>query len=83
MGTVFANHSGAHSTVVGEGTTMAESQLTLTDDERAFLIGLLEVAERDSLIEEHRTRSPSYREQILQREDVIASLLKKLGRSSR
>jgi hypothetical protein len=59
---------------------MAESQLTLTDEERAFLTGLLELTLKDTRIEEHRTRTPSYREHILHREEVIAGLLRKLGR---
>jgi hypothetical protein len=59
---------------------MAESQLTLTDEERAFLKGLLEITLKDTRIEEHRTRTLSYREHILHREEVIAGLLRKLGR---
>jgi hypothetical protein len=61
---------------------MSESQLTLTDEERAFLVGLLEVALKDTRIEEHRTRTPSYREHILHREDLLAGLLSKLGKPS-
>jgi hypothetical protein len=61
---------------------MAESQVTLTDEERAFLTGLLEITLKDTRIEEHRTRTPSYREHILHREEVIAGLLSKLGQSS-
>ena len=59
---------------------MAESQLTLTDEERAFLTGLLEITLKDTRIEEHRTRTLSYREHIVHREEVIAGLLRKLGR---
>ena len=59
---------------------MAESQLALTDEERAFLTGLLEITLKDTRIEEHRTRTLSYREHILHREEVIAGLLRKLGR---
>jgi hypothetical protein len=59
---------------------MAESQVTLTDEERAFLTGLLEITLKDTRVEEHRTRTPSYREHILHREEVIAGLLSKLGR---
>jgi hypothetical protein len=59
---------------------MAESHLALTDEERAFLTGLLEITLKDTRIEEHRTRTPSYREHILHREEVIAGLLRKLGR---
>jgi hypothetical protein len=58
---------------------MAELQLTLTDEEREYLIGLLEAVLKDTRIEEHRTRTLSYREHVLHREDVIAAVLKKLG----
>ena len=30
-------------------------------------------------VEEHRTRAPSYRENVLKEEELIASLLRKLG----
>jgi hypothetical protein len=59
---------------------MAETQLTLTAEESQFLAGLLEVALRDTRIEEHRTRTLTYREHILHREEVIAHLLAKLGK---
>jgi hypothetical protein len=62
---------------------MAESELPLTDEERAFLVGLLEITLKDTRIEEHRTRTPSYREHILHREDLITRLLSKLGRPPR
>ena len=59
---------------------MADSQLLLSDEEKTFLVGLLEVVLKDTRIEEHRTRTLSYREHILHREEVIAGLLRKLGR---
>jgi hypothetical protein len=59
---------------------MADSQLMLTAEEHDFLAGLLEVVLRDMRVEEHRTRTPSYREHIIHREELIASLLRKLGR---
>jgi hypothetical protein len=58
----------------------AEAQLTLTDEERAFLAGLLEATLKDTRVEEHRTPTLSYREHILHKEDLIAALLSKLGR---
>jgi hypothetical protein len=60
--------------------TMSESQLTLSAEEKTFLVELLEMTLKDARLEEHRTRTPSYREHILQREALIASLLGKLGR---
>jgi len=58
---------------------MSELQLTLSAEERTFLVGLLETVLKDTRIEEHRTRTPSYREHILHKEDLIAALLSKLG----
>ncbi len=59
---------------------MGEIQLTLTAEESQFLAGLLEVALRDVRIEEHRTRTPTFREHILDREAMMARLLAKLGK---
>ena len=50
---------------------MNESQLTLTDEERAFLVGLLETTLRDTRVEEHRTRTLSYREHVVHREELV------------
>jgi hypothetical protein len=58
---------------------MSESPILLTAEERTFLAGLLEIALRDVRVEEHRTRTPSYREHLLHREELMNSLLKKLG----
>jgi len=62
---------------------MAETQLTLTADERAYLTSLLETTLKDARVEEHRTRAPSYREHVLRHEQVIMSLLNKLGQPPR
>jgi hypothetical protein len=59
---------------------MTELQLTLTAEERQFLADLLTQALKDTRIEEHRTRTLSYRQHILHNEEVIAGLLGKLGR---
>jgi len=61
---------------------MGETQLTLTAEERDYLVGLLETVLKDTRIEEHRTRTPNYREFVLKQEDLIVKLLGKLGRSS-
>jgi hypothetical protein len=42
-------------------------------------VGLLENTLKETRVEEHRTRTPSYREHILRQEDLIVSLLRKLG----
>jgi hypothetical protein len=58
---------------------MAESQLMLTGEERTYLAELLQATLKDTRIEEHRTRTPAYREHILHHEDLIVGLLSKLG----
>ena len=58
---------------------MTESPLTLTTEERGFLVSLLESTLKNTRIEEHRTRTPTYREHVLQNEEMIVGLLKKLG----
>ena len=58
---------------------MAELQMTLTAEERQYLLDLLEATLKDTRIEEHRTRTPSYRDHIVHREDLIRGLLGKLG----
>jgi hypothetical protein len=59
-------------------TTMDNLQLTLTAEERQYLITSLEAALKERRIEEHRTRTPSYREHVIHQEDVITGLLNKL-----
>jgi len=59
---------------------MAELQMSLTDAERECLTSLLEEALKEARVEEHRTRTLSYRESVLQREALIAAVLTKLGR---
>jgi hypothetical protein len=61
-------------------TTSAEFTLTLTEDERAQLLGFLEQALRAKEIEVHRTESPDYREYIQHEAAVMESLIGKLRR---
>ena len=58
---------------------MAELQLTLTPAERECLVGILERTLKETRVEEHRTRAPTYREHVVEQEHMIASLLSKLG----
>jgi hypothetical protein len=60
---------------------MAEFQLTLTAEEREYLVRLLEFTLKDKRVEEHRTRTLSYRENVVREEDVIVGLLKRLGQT--
>jgi hypothetical protein len=58
---------------------MSDLSVKLTMDERDFLVGLLQRTQKNALVEEHRTRTPTYREQVLHKEELITTLLKKLN----
>ena len=58
---------------------MPETSLTLSAEENQFLVDLLQMVLKDTRIEEHRTRTPTYREHVLHKEDMINSVLAKLG----
>ena len=60
---------------------MTDCQLTVNDEERGFLVEILKRALKEAQIEEHRTRTPSYREHVLHDESLITGLLRKLGQS--
>jgi hypothetical protein len=57
---------------------MSDLQLTLTTDERSCLLGLLEQALKNKRVEEHRTKTSSYRESLVQEEKAMESVLAKL-----
>jgi hypothetical protein len=59
---------------------MTNSTISLTTDERAWLRGLLENALKETQIEEHRTRTLSYRQHIIHNEELIQSILNKLNK---
>jgi hypothetical protein len=58
---------------------MPDVTLALSAEERQFLTGLLQTVLKDTRIEEHRTRTLSYREHVLHKEELIKSVLSKLG----
>ena len=62
---------------------MAELQITLTDTERRCLAEVLERALKETRVEEHRTRAPTYREHIAEHEQCLARILDKLGQPAR
>jgi hypothetical protein len=57
---------------------MNEIQLTLSAEEKELLVSLLEREISQRLIEEHRTRKPSYRQYIQRDEAILQAVLKKL-----
>jgi len=61
---------------------MAESKLTLSDQERQYLVALLTQTLKEKRIEEHRTDALSYKEIVLREEGVIQGLLTKLGQAA-
>jgi hypothetical protein len=63
-----------------EGNLMAELNLSLTEQERAELLKLLEHELGETRVELHRTHTPGFRESVQLEEKVIRSLLDKLRR---
>jgi hypothetical protein len=61
---------------------MAESQLTLTAEERQFLVDLLRAVLKEKLVEEHRTATRDFRKVVQKQEELIAGLLGKLGQAT-
>lgn len=62
---------------------MADQQVTLSAEEQEFLISLLESELKETKVEEHRTKSLSYRERVIHREDLMTALLTKLRGSTK
>jgi hypothetical protein len=58
---------------------MTGFQLDLSIQEQKYLAELLSAELKETRVEEHRTRTPSYREHVVQREEIIEGLLRKLG----
>lgn len=57
---------------------MNELHLTLSAEEQRFLADLLTEVLKEKRVEEHRTRTPTYRERILAEEAMLQALLDKL-----
>jgi hypothetical protein len=58
---------------------MNELQLSLNAQEREYLVELLEERVKETRVEEHRTRTPTYRQHVIHQEELMVGLLKKLG----
>jgi hypothetical protein len=61
---------------------MAEFQVTLNSEERQYLLDLLKVTLKETRVEEHRTRTPTYREHVLHKEGIVEGLLNKLQQAA-
>jgi hypothetical protein len=57
---------------------MAEYQFMLTAEEHECLRSLLEAVQKNTLIEEHRTRTRTNHERVKHQEDLVKGLLSKL-----
>jgi hypothetical protein len=62
---------------------MADATLTLTSEEREFLVDRLQAALSQTRIEEHRTDSLKYRERVHHEEQLLEQLLVKLRVSAK
>jgi len=60
--------------------TTTEAALTLTEEERTFLVGLLEQALHDKKIEEHRTDSIEFKEHVVHEVTLLRGLIDRLRR---
>jgi hypothetical protein len=61
---------------------MAESQITLTREEREYLVRLLQSTIGETRVEAHRTHTPAFRERVLAEETLERSLLSKLEKGA-
>jgi len=59
-------------------TLLKDRMLTLTPDEHAELLSILEQAHLNMRVEQRRTDAKSYREKLLQKESVVHGLLEKV-----
>ena len=59
---------------------ITEPALSLSDEERSFLVTLLEQALHDKQIEEHRTDAHQYREHVQHEVALLRGLIDKLHR---
>ena len=57
---------------------MTQLHLNITEDERAFLVDFFESALKETLVQEHRIRRPTYRQTVVRQETLIEGILAKL-----
>jgi hypothetical protein len=61
---------------------MAGMQITLTSEEKDYLVRTLQNAMGETRVEVHRTHSPEFRERVLEEEKLVRTLLAKLEKST-
>ena len=59
-------------------TLLKDRVLTLTPDEHAELLSILEQAHLNMRVEERRTDAKRYRDKVLQKESLVQGLLEKV-----
>ena len=57
---------------------MANVQITLSPEERQYLLRILETAIGESRVEAHRTHTPDFRERVHEEQNLLKNLLSKL-----
>ncbi len=57
---------------------MPDVKIALTDDERRYLLELLDRTIQSAKVEEHRTRTPIYRKVVIREEELALSVMDKL-----
>jgi hypothetical protein len=62
------------------GTTPPGLTITLTEDERAQLLSILDQVLRDKRVEVHRTEAPDYRKHVEREEAALQGLIDRLRR---
>jgi len=61
---------------------MADIQITLSSDEKQYLLRTLQTAIGESRVEVHRTHTPDFRERVLDEEKLLRGLLAKLEKGA-
>jgi hypothetical protein len=61
---------------------MTEPQSLFTAKERQFLVDLLEMVLKEKRVEEHRTRTPSFRPYVVEQEEMLQRVLAKLRQAA-
>jgi hypothetical protein len=61
---------------------MAETEITLTREERDYLVRLLRTTIGETRVEAHRTHTPAFRDRVLAEETLERGLLSKLEKGA-
>jgi hypothetical protein len=73
----LATHDVEHPLMSTDAPQARLTPLTFDEQERSELLQLVEAALSDLRVEIHRTHTPDYRAQLLQREELLKRLIEK------